>query len=348
MPRFIRPLLLLLARLTDRELAAVVQYIKAENKILRSKLPKRVQVTTHEKQRLLKFGRPLGSAIKQLITIVSPRTFARWANAENPSHRASICQPGRPRTADDIRELVLRLARENDWGYTRILGELKKLGLGSICRSTVVNILKEAGLDPCPQRGEPTWSEFLKAHAATLWQCDFFSHKALTWTGWKEYFVLVFIHVDSRRVFVTPATRHPNTEWIAGQAAAFVEHLQSEATGAANTILFRDRDGKYAPAFDTTLKNAGVEVQRTPIRSPNLNAYVERWIQSIRVECLDKFIALGEKHLNYLIREFVEHFQTERPHPSKTTGRCPMRIRLIRPCCPFPRESSAGNGSAAC
>jgi putative transposase len=282
MPRFFRPLLLLLARLTDRELAGVVQYLKTENDILRSRLPKRINVTAREKQRLLKFGRPLGSAIKHLITIVSPRTFARWANAEPITRRPKSRPPGRPRTPDDLRELVLLLARENEWGYTRILGELKKLGICSICRSTVVNILKEAGLDPCPKRGEPTWSEFLNAHAATLWQCDFFSHRALTWHGWKDYFVLVFLHVGLRRVFVSPATPKPDSVWVAGQGTAFLQHLQTTPQGAAKTILFRDRDGKYAADFDSTLKAAGVEVRRTPVRSPNMNAFVERWIQSVR------------------------------------------------------------------
>src|SRR5262245_19046968 len=150
MPRFIQPRLLLLARLTDRQLAAVVQYLKAENEIIRARLPKRTKVTPREKQRLLKFGRPLGSAIKDLITMISPRTFLRWANGDRPRDGAATPHrpPGRPRTAEDLRELVLRIARETGWGYTRILGELKTLGLGSICRSTVVNILKEAGLDP--------------------------------------------------------------------------------------------------------------------------------------------------------------------------------------------------------
>jgi putative transposase len=196
--------------------------------------------------------------------------------------------------------------------------------------------LKEAGLDPCPQRGEPTWSKFLQAHAATLWQCDFFSHKALTLRGWREFYVLVFLHVGSRRVAVSPATLHPNAEWVADQADAFVKHLQSIGIGKAKTILFRDRDGKYRPEFDAKLKEAGVEVQRTPIRSPNLNAYVERWIQSIRVECLDKFIALGETHLNHLIREYVEHFQTERPHQSKGNRPLPDADSPDPPILPFP------------
>ena len=279
MPRFIQPLLLLLARLTDRQLAGVVQYLKAENEILRSKLPKRIKVTPRERQRLLRFGRPIGTAIKDVITIVSPRTFARWLKAEEPGARPRR-GPGRPRTPIDLQELVLRIARETGFGFDRILGELAKLGRRSICKSTVANILREAGLDPGPQRGEHTWAEFLHIHAATLWPSDFFSHKVLTWAGWKEYFVLAFIHVGSRRVLASPCTRKPDAGWVQEQATAFLRHLADVGQSPADTMLFRDRDGKFGPAFDDALRAAGVDVRKTPARSPNMNAYVERWIQT--------------------------------------------------------------------
>src|SRR5262245_2157663 len=131
MPRFLQPLLLLLARLTDRQLAAVVQYLKAENEILRGRLPKRIAVTPREKQRLLKFGRPVGTRIKDFVSIVSPRKFLRWLNSDRPRDGTASTRrpPGWPQTAEDLRELALSIARENGWGYSRILGELKKLGL---------------------------------------------------------------------------------------------------------------------------------------------------------------------------------------------------------------------------
>jgi putative transposase len=337
MPRFLQPLLLLLANLTDRQLAGVVQYLKAENEILRSKLPKRITVTPRERQRLLKFGRPLGTAIKHLVTIVSPRTFARWLKGDEPGARVRR-GPGRPRTSIDLQELVLRIASETGFGFDRILGELKKLGLGSICKSTVANILKEAGLDPGPKRGEHTWAEFLRIHAATLWQCDFFSHKVLTWSGWKEYFVLAFIHVGSRRVFVSPGTRKPDAAWMQQQAAAFVGHLTETGRTPADTILFRDRDGKYTPPFDDTLKAAGVDVRKAPIRSPNLQAYIERWIQSIRIECLDRVLALGQRHFDYLVREYVAHFLLDRPHQGLGNRPLPEANSPEPPVLPFPER----------
>jgi putative transposase len=336
MPRFIQPLLLLLARLTDRQLAGVVQYLKAENEILRARLPRRITVTPREKQRLIKFGRPLGGAIKHLITIVSPRTFARWVKGDEPGARVRR-GPGRPRTSVDLQELVLRIARETGFGFDRILGELKKLGLGSICKSTVANILKEAGLDPGPKRGEHTWAEFLRIHAATLWQSDFFSHKVLTWSGWKEYFVLAFIHVGSRRVVVSPGTLKPDAAWVQQQAAAFLGHLAAVGQDPAATILFRDRDGKFGAPFDDPLKAAGVDVRKTPVRSPNLNAYIERRGQSLKVECLDRVLALGETHFNYLVSQYVEHYLLERPHQSLGNRPLPDVGTPEPPILPFPK-----------
>jgi putative transposase len=138
-------------------------------------------------------GKPLGPAINEPISIVSPRTFLRWLPAEvrPPGRRTGPLRPGRPRTAEAIRELVVRLAGENAWGYTRILGELKKLGVRAICRSTVVNILRREGLDPGPQRGEDTWDDFLRRHAATLWACDFFAKPVWTFRGLVEVYVLM-------------------------------------------------------------------------------------------------------------------------------------------------------------
>ena len=128
--------------------------------------------TPHEKRRLLKFGRKLGVQLRDLISIVSYQTFVRWIREKEVSHAekrsASARKPGRPRTPDDVRELVLKLARENNWGYTRILGELRKLGIKSVSRQTVKMILKEHGIDPGPKRGKGSWDEFLKIHADTL------------------------------------------------------------------------------------------------------------------------------------------------------------------------------------
>jgi len=173
MARIFHPLFLLLASSTEKELARQNQYLKEENRTLRAKLPKRITVTPEERRRLVKVGKKLGPAIKELITIVTPGTFARWVrDGEKPKGKPR--KTGRPRTPQEVRDLVVKIAAETGWGYTRILGELKRLGIRKISRQTVKNILKEHGFDPGPTRGQGTWDEFLKIHATTLWQCDFF------------------------------------------------------------------------------------------------------------------------------------------------------------------------------
>ena len=168
----------MLAGATDKELAQQVQFLKEENQILRARLPKKLIITPQERKRLLRFGKPLGKAIADIISIVSPRTFARWIEAEKPSDdkQTRPRKPGRPPTEKEIRDLIVRMAEENSWGYTRILGELRKLGIHNVSRSTIANILKEKGFEPGPKRGPGTWSDFVHRHAQTLWACDFFSN----------------------------------------------------------------------------------------------------------------------------------------------------------------------------
>ena len=214
MKTIFHPLLVLLANLTDQTLARQLkdvvrqlQFVKAENEVLRAHLPERVVVTPRERRRLIRMGKPLGTAIMGLITVVTPGTFLRWireAKAGNEPGKA-----GRRRRIN-VRKLIVKLARENPgWGYTRVLGELRKLTRQKVSRQFVANVMREHGFDPGPKRGEKTWDEFLKMHAATLWQCDFFSHKVLTLRGVRELFVIAFLHVGSRKVFVTRATEHP-------------------------------------------------------------------------------------------------------------------------------------------
>jgi putative transposase len=186
------------------------------------------------------------------------------------------------------------------------------LGIRSVSRNTVKNTLAAHGLDPGPRRGLGTWDEFLKIHAATLWQCDFFSKRVLTPIGFRELFVVVFLHVGTRRVFLTPATRHPNEAWVIEQAKAFVRHARAKNLGAE--IIMHDRDTKFTAGFDAVLKKAGPKPRRSAYRAPNTAAYVERFVQSIKQECLDYFVVVGERHMDHLCKEFIEHYHTERPH----------------------------------
>jgi putative transposase len=313
MLRLFRPLFFLLSNATDRQLARMVEYLKAENRLLRDRLPKRLRVTVQERRRLVKLGRPLGSAMRHLVTIVTPRTFARWLKGERQGASAKRQRkPGRPRTPDEIREWVVRMARETGWGYSRILGELKKLGIRAIAKSTVKNILKEYGLDPGPKRGEGTWTDFLKRHAATLYACDFFSKKVVSLRGVVEVFVLFFIHVSSRRVHIAGMSTRPTQAWTAARARDSLSFLAGH--GDKEPILLRDHDTKFGEHFDGVLRENGVRVQKVGPLAPNLNAVAERWVQTVEHECLDHFVVFGEAHLGYLLEEFLAHYHLERPH----------------------------------
>ncbi len=309
--------LVMLATATDRQLAKQVQYLKKENGILKRKLGKRVQVTISERRQLLRFGKPVGKAIKDLVSIVSPGTFLRWIREERREiglPKKPKTKPGRRMTDEEIRTLVIRLAKENIWGYGRIHGELKKLGI-RICDTTVKNILIAAGVDPCPERSEKPWADFIKQHAATLWATDFFSKKVWTLKGYVDVFVLFFIHVESRRVVLTGMSTNPDNTWMKQQAKNICMLWDKEKDKP--THMIRDFDSKYTKDFDAILQEENVEVKRVGPMKPNLNAYAERFVQSIKQECLDHFICFGEVHLRYLCSEYVAWYNQERPHQGK-------------------------------
>jgi putative transposase len=307
-------LMLVIAGSTSKELARQVSYLKAENQILRSRLPERLILTHREKNRLVRFSKNLGSALNELVTIVHPSTIRRWIREASDKVAKTRSNVGRPRTAEQIEKLILKLAKDNSWGYTRILGELKKLGIESVTRNTVKNILKRNGYDVGPKRGPGTWDEFIKRHAKTMWQCDFYSKKVVAKTGLRDLFVLIFLHVETRRVFITPASYRPDEAWVLEQADAFKQHLQYEQLPCK--ILMHDRDTKFTKSFDEAFSACKRKVKVSAFRSPNTSAYVERFIQSLQQECLDHFVVFGKAHFDHLCSEYREHYHIERPHQS--------------------------------
>lgn len=323
-------LLTVLTGSTQHDLRQQVQFLKAENEVLRSRLPMVIRTTRQERRRLIKLGKPLGCALKDLITIVKPQTFTKWMLRERKNRRQiRHRRPGRPRTNEHIRRLIILRARETDWGYTRILGELRKLGINRLSRKTIANILFEEGFEPAPNRGEDTWRQFLRRHAKTLWACDFVSQKIITKKGMKEAFFLIFIHIKSRRVIVTESTLHPDAAWVAERAERLIEKTKNDPDPPR--ILLRDRDSKFSGgrdlgegrSFDTVLNRARIRPMVLPFRSPNLNAFAERFIQTLRRECLNRFVVLGAEHLDYLNREFVDYYNRQRPHSSLERSKPP-------------------------
>jgi len=245
--------------------------------------------------------------------LVTPETLLRW-------HRELVRRKwafftrrrqrqGRPRLATELQALVIRLARENPrWGYRRIEGEVRKLGW-RCSYGTVRLILRRTGLPPAPQRARVSWADFLRQHAQQLLATDFFTVE----TAWLERLhVLFFIEIGSRRVHLAGCTRHPSGEWVVQQARNLAWRLQAE--GRCAKFLLRDRDAKFPAAFDAVFRSEGMEIIRIPFRAPRANAFAERWVGTIRREALDHLLIFGRRHLEHVLREFVDHYQHARPH----------------------------------
>lgn len=241
---------------------------------------------------------------------VTPETLLRW-------HRELIRRkwtyrrtgrPGRPPIGDDVRELILRLARENPrWGQRRIQGELRKLGLW-VSATTIRTILRRAGIDPAPRRAGPTWRQFLRAQAKGIVACDFFTVE----TAWlRTLYVFFVIELGSRRVLWARSTSNPDSAWVAQQARNLLLEL---AEGAAPRFLIWDRDSKFAGAFDEVFRAEGARIIQTPIRAPRANAFAERWVRTARGECLDHLLILSRRHLDRVLAEYVDHYNRARPH----------------------------------
>jgi transposase InsO family protein len=206
-------------------------------------------------------------------------------------------------------DLILRIARENPrWGYQRIRGEVLTLG-HTVAASTIQALLRRHRVPPAPRRAGIAWPAFLRAHAAGLVACDFFSVESVRL---HTLYVLFFLEVHTRRVFVAGCTAHPTAAWVAQQARNLTWDLQE--AGAHPTVLIRDRDAKFPPAFDAVFAADGVRVVRTPIRTPQANAFAERWVGTVRRECLDWLLITGERHLRHALGEFTDHYNTARPH----------------------------------
>lgn len=217
-------------------------------------------------------------------------------------------RPGRPALEPEVRRLILRMAKENPrWGYMRIKGELQKLGI-RVSATAIATLLRSHGIGPAPRRG-PTRSQFLKAQASGIIACDFLTVET---AFLKTLYVLFFIEIGSRRVRVSVSTSSPDSVFVTQQARSLAMCLSDE--GASTKFLIRDRDAKFSRSFDDVLASEGVRVIRTPIRAPNANAFAERWVETVRAECLNWLLILGPRHLDRVLRIYVEHYSQKRPH----------------------------------
>jgi putative transposase len=279
-----------------------------------------------------KTGRTI-TAMGAVIRIVKPATLFSW-HQQLVRLKWTYRQRhpgGRPRTNREIERLVIRLARENDWGIERIEGELLKLGY-KISHETVGNILERHGIPPAPERStSPSWRHLMTHYKDQLLACDFFTVETLFL---QTIYVLVFIEIGSRRIHFVGCTAHPNGAWVTQQARQIMWELTEREPHIR--FLIRDNDKKFTAAFDTVFRCEGIDVIPTPVRAPNANAFMERWIRSAREECLDKLLIVNQAHLRRVMREYAEFFTTARPHQGLD-----QQI-------PIPKTSSQGQGQVRC
>jgi len=305
-------LLRLLTGWLDRQERDVLRYLLQENRVLRRQLRgRRLQLTETDRRRLAVRAYRLGHGrLREIATIVTPDTLLRW-------HRQLIARKwtyarrraSRRGVLTEIRRLTVRMAEENPtWGYSRIQGALKNVG-HRVGRSTIARILKAAGVPPQPER--PTsWQTFMRAHWGVIAGADFFTTEVWTWRGLTTYYTVFVIDLATRRVQIVGSTPHPD-----GLFMRQVSRTLTATDGllSAHRVLICDRDGKWS-GVRQMLDDAGVYVVRTPFQAPNANAYAERFVRSIKHECLNRMVPLGEHHFRRALKEYVDHYHRERNH----------------------------------
>ena len=334
----------LLASITgtvDQALLLRHEYLVTANRLLRNQITGRVRLTESERTTLAEIGQKLGKkALEAVATIVKPDTILGW-------HRKLVAQkcdgstqrkaPGRPTIDPELEALIVRMAQEHrSWGYDRIVGALANLGL-TVSAQTVGNVLKRHGMAPAPEhKTTTTWKECIRTHMDVLVATDFFTAEVWTLGGLVTYYVLFFLHLGSREIHVAGITPHPNEAWMVQVA----RNVTMEAWGflTPGQYLIHDRDTKFCAAFHQIIDDAGVERVVLPPRSPNLNAYAERWVRSVKEECLSRLMLFGEDSLRHVLNAYVDHSHQERNHQGKGN------VLL------FPRSSPAGenDGTMQC
>ncbi|GAC1552510.1 MAG: hypothetical protein NVS2B7_28500 [Herpetosiphon sp.] len=323
---------IILMRQSDRDKDIEILLLRHQLRILQRKQSYAPHISRWEKLTLVILASKLtrmthgGRArLCELVFLFKPETLLKW-------HRDLVRRKwtfkqgavlGRPAISSDLRALLLRLAKENPtWGYGKLQGELLKLGY-VIGRSTVRDALKHHRVSPAPERSRrgSTWRTFLGQYKGEMLACDFFTVE----TAWlKTLYVLFFIEIGSRRVHFAGCTTSPTAGWVAQQARQVSWQIQDSV--APVRFLIHDRDTKFPAAFDAVFTTEQVKIIRTPVRAPNANAYAERWIRSIREECLDKVIILNERHLHRVLTTYVDYFNHARPHQG-LDQRCPIPVK---------------------
>jgi putative transposase len=266
--------------------------------------------------------------------LVTPKTLLRWHRelVRLKWARYSKRPPGRPPLPTQVQELILRLAKENPrWGYKRIQGELLKLSI-KVSATAIRKLLGRRGLGPAPRRGGTTWRQFLAQQASSMMACDFFTIETM-WL--RRIYVLVFMELTTRRVQLAGCTTNPVGAWVSQQARNLAFQLDERAQPLR--FLIHDRDAKFCGPFDEVFATEGLRVIRTPLRAPRANAICERWIRTVRTECLDWLLIFSRRHLEHVLRVYIRHYNRQRPHRSLQL-QAPEQEEFART--PFPLDTT--------
>ena len=303
----------------DEDLLLRREYLSAENRILIQQLQGRLRLTDLQRQTLAEIGHRLGrKALADVANIVRAETTLSWYRlvAKKFDGSKARSSPGRPQISQQLQALILRMARENaGLGYDRIAGAPKNLG-HTVPDQSIGNILKRHDISKAPQRKtKTTWAEFIQSHRAVLAATDFFGAEVLTLKGLVTHYILFCIHIDTRRVVISGITQHPDERWM--QQMARKVTIDEWGSLQHCHYLLHDRDTKYTRSFQATLKAGQVKALKLQARSPNLNAYAERWVRSVKEGCLSKLILFGEDSLRRALDNYTLHYHEERNHQGK-------------------------------
>jgi len=291
----------------------IIHFLMLQLKIA-SRQISRPKLSDAERAELARLGKQLGHTLEDYAKIVESETFRRWyrdfCGPKNAS--SNIRHQGRPRISQKIEKIIIRLARENErWGLGRLTGELKKLSI-TLSRQTVGNILQRNHQPTAPIRDmNRKWAKFIKSTTHCLIATDFFT--TTIWSGLKpiSYYVLFFIDLKTRKITLGGITHSPNETWMVQIARNITSQIGPQTN---KTYLIRDRDKKFTKSFDQVFRSFNILPLKLPPQSPNLNAFAERWILSIKTECLQYILPLTENVVRYAVTEYIEHYNTERPH----------------------------------
>lgn len=304
----------------DQELLLRNEYLAAENRILKAKIKGRLLLSDGEKTTLAEIARRLsGKALEEISTVAKPATILGWYRKliakkfDGSKFRKNY---GRPQIEKQVEYLLMRMAKENpNWGYDRLVGALANLG-HKLSPQTVGNILRRRGISPAPKRKHTvSWRDFIRSHMDVMAATDFFTAEVLTLKGLVTYYVLFFVHLESRKICLAGITRHPDREWMEQMA----RNVTMTDCGflISKKYLLHDRDTKYCASFRKLIESGNVQPIRLPARSPNLNAYAERWVRSVKEECLSRLISFGESSLRRALHQYCLHYHEERNHQGK-------------------------------